>query len=307
MGTRYPRHALAWTPTVALAAQLLALLGCEQPRPRCSVARGEFAAVYKLRSGTGPCAMLQGELLGVQAYNAPRSSSDSRPDYGATSVGIQPAALSALLASAGDVAADDEDRPYGLGPFRASEPDAEDLCVVPTLTTARVRLPAIPERVDACTTTPAQPATDVSYAFRNVRVYANAGAYGTQLAADLTYTRDGCSAEYEVWAVYPAVACGVALPGSDVGADDAGSEPALDAGDGERADAGPAIDPATGEPCPAQEAPSPPQGPDETLCAAEPDLEAGRPVGSGINSAFAITCDPNLLLCVPSAEPPALR
>lgn len=46
---------------------------------------------------------------------------------------------------------------------------------------------------------------------------------------------------------------------------------------------------------------------DETLCDPFPDVAAGRATGSGISPDFTITCDPDLLLCVTTAKPPAFK
>lgn len=287
------------------AALVGLLTGCDQPAPRCSIARGEFSAIYTLKSGTGPCAELRGEVLGVQAYNAPQSASDPRPDYDRTSIGIQASTITGLLggAQAAGVTGEADDLPYGLGAFRSARPDDDDLCSVPSLSVAHLRLPEIPEQVAACTTTPVQPAVDVSYTFSNVRVFTTAGAYGTQFSADLTYSRDGCTAEYTVVAVYPAVPCGIDPPTEDPGRE-APAEDESDAGPDEAGE--PVIDPETGEPC-ADDAAGPAQIADDTQCSATADPANGRPVGSGINVDFAIACDPALLLCVPTKAFPSLR
>ena len=105
-----------------------------------------------------------------------------------------------------------------------------------------------------------QPATSVKYEWSNVRVYDTAAATGTQFTADLAYTQDGCTAQYHVFAVYPAVSC--------------------DAGDGT---------------------------PNEALCSSEANPDAGMATGSGISPDVPITCDPDLLLCVLTKEPPASK
>jgi hypothetical protein len=284
------------------------LAGCDQPRPRCSIARGEFSAIYTLRSPAtgGPCEALHGELLSVQAYTAARSASDKRPDYDKTSIAIQPSALTALLTNAsGRADANAEDLPYALGPFAKSEPADDDFCSVPMLNSARVRLPALVEQLEQCGAIPAEPAVDVSYAFRNVRVYTTAGAYGTQFAADLTYTVGDCTAEYGVSAVYPAVSCEAAPPEPPM--DEAPMMGDLDGGAAlidaqleappEPVDAG----------CPEAEAPAPPPTMDESLCDPVANPAQGRALGSGINPDFAVQCDPDLLLCVLKGAPPSLR
>lgn len=301
-----------WLPrlsagAVALTGIVAALSGCEQPRPRCSSARGEFSAIYTLRSPpTGrPCEMLHGEILGVQTYTAPRSATDSRPDYDKMSLAIEPATLTGLLENAAERAEPHpEDKPYARGPFAESEPAADDFCTVPTLHSARVRLPALAEQVQECTTLPPEEAVDISYTFRNVRVYTTAGAYGTQFAADLTYTQGDCTAEYAVRAVYPAVPCGsppptveVPLEPLDGGMDEPVPEAGLlDAGLDASAMMLEPESPEEDAACPEPEA-SETLMADDTLCSTM----------AGLNPDFAVRCDPELLLCVLEAAPPSLR
>lgn len=291
---------LSSTRGFVLASGACWLLACDQPKPRCSIARGDFAATYTLVASSGPCEPLRGEVLSVQAYTAPRSASDTRPDYDKTSVGIQPSALSALLAGAGDRGTPDpSDQPFALGAFASGSPDGDDLCSVPLLSSARVRLPALPEQVEMCTTLPPEPAVDVSYAFSNLEVFVTAGAYGTQFSADLTLTRGECVAQYRVHAVYPSVSCGVAASAMEPMDDGGAPLPPLDGGAPLDASANlPPADPSMSDgACPEEE---PPEVlvPDDALCSPNGDPAMGRPYGSGINPDFAVQCDPELLLCV---------
>ena len=57
-----------------------------------------------------------------------------------------------------------------------------------------------------------QPATDVTYTWSNVRVYVTAAANGTELSGTLKVEQDGCTAEYAVEGLYPAVSCLVPPP-----------------------------------------------------------------------------------------------
>lgn len=47
--------------------------------------------------------------------------------------------------------------------------------------------------------------------------------------------------------------------------------------------------------------------PDQKACLAEPNAEEGRPVGSGINPDFPVTCDADLKACVLTKPVPALN
>ena len=308
---------------------LLSMLGllasaCDQPSPKCSIARGNFAAKYTLMSGTGECATLVGENIGVDVYYQPVSKKDPQPDLDHTSIALQPESLANVLAgAAGRVEANPDDHPYAFGPFEKSDP-TDEFCTVVSPTPARVRLPEIPEQMDMCTDTPPQPAVDVSYSWSNIKIYLTAGAYGTQFGADLTYAKDGCTATYRVTAVYPSVPCGIdttvapAAPATepDSGAKDAGISQGMDASaDMDAGEPGSPDDDGSSAPgdeagdgaCPPAEAPAAPQIADDTLCSPNPDLSKNRATGSGINPDFATACDPNLLLCVLKSEPPSLR
>jgi hypothetical protein len=257
---------------------VIALAGCDQPEPTCSVARGTFAASYTLVEGEGDCAGLTGELLGVQAYASRTSKSDPYPDYRNASIGIEPLALNGLLGgAAGLVEPNAADKPYGLGHFSSPTPD-DGYCKVPSLTTSRVRLPVTPAHdVDECTSAPEQPEIDVSYVFENVRVLATAANYGTKLEADLTYTLNGCVAKYKVAAIYPAVSCDAQVYPE--------AEPiAYSEEDGS------AI-------CPAPVEMPEPQ-PKDAMCSSVANLDEGLLYGSGISPDFAVKCDPVLLHCV---------
>lgn len=290
-----------------LAASCL-LPACDQPAPKCTVARGYFSATYTLVSGEGECAELIGEVLGVQAYNAQQSASDKAPDYDHSSIGIQPQAITDLLGSGRELLEPDgTDQPYALGNFASAEPKS-DFCAAPTLSVAQLRLAEVPEETEICPPLPAEPAVDIRYEFSNVRVYTTAAAIGTQLSADLTYTKDGCTATYRVAAVYPSVSCEVPpaeeeAPPEEVPVEVPVEEPVEepdDAGVGE-------ADACVVEELPEEPAPAPEPVLDEKLCEAEPNAAEGRPVGSGINPDFAIRCDPDLRLCVLKEEPPSLR
>jgi len=262
-----------------------ALLGCEQPEPRCNVAHGQFWAKYTLVSGTGVCAELTGELLDVQSYYAQRSATDKRPDYDAVSIAIQPGAITAALGNAaGFEEPDAEDVSYSIGRIGTSRPGADGFCRADKLSPATLRLPAVPEHpIDECNTAPEAPAYDIKYELSRVRIYYTPSAIGTQFEADLTYTQDDCVAEYHVTAVYPVVAC-AATPAVDAGvAADAGPVEADEAADG-------------GMACP----PPPPPGPDpvadDTLCENEK-----------INPDFALSCDPATMMCVLAKPSPSLK
>jgi hypothetical protein len=276
---------------------LLLCAACDQPAPKCNVAHGPFWAKYTLVSGEGDCAMLTGEELDVQSYYAPRSGSDERPDYDKVSIAIAPMTITAALSNAAGLAEPDaEDVPYALGRFTTTTPTSDGLCSAPKLSAASLRLPAVPaHEVDMCTSVPDAPAYDVRYEFSNVRVYYTPSAIGTQFGADLTYTADGCTAKYKVAAVYPMVSCGVPTPLEDAGSRGAGDAELPDDEDGGvAADGGTDVD--AGEACPPPEPPSGPPVADDSLCE-----------NAGINPDFAVSCDPEALMCALKRGVPSLR
>jgi hypothetical protein len=56
------------------------------------------------------------------------------------------------------------------------------------------------------------PGTDIKYEWSNVRVRVTTAYEGTQMVADLKYTQDGCTAEYTVVGLWPAVSCAAKDP-----------------------------------------------------------------------------------------------
>jgi hypothetical protein len=279
---------------LAFSSALLALpaVGCDQPTPRCTVAAGDFAVKYTLKTQVqGDCAALPGEVLSLQVYYPPQSSDDYSPNFDKATIGLQPSSITGLIgeAAGGGVVPDTNDKPYGLGAFTASRPGDDDHCAVPELTEARVRLPAWgqytstdDEGNEFCH--PASGPIDVSYKFTQMRVYNTPGAYGTQLTGVLTYTTPTCTAVYDIAGVYPAVPCNVdATPPTDMTPTD-GADLPTEGGD---------VTP--GGSCP--ETSATPQAPDDSACGE----------GSGISPEFAVSCDPTLLMCVLAKTPPSLR
>jgi hypothetical protein len=260
-------------------------MACEQPAPTCSVARGDFAATYTLVKGEGDCAGLVGEILSVQTYNPPISKKDKRPDPDRTIIGIAPQGLNDLLWYT-VVDPNPEDEQFSLGEISHAEPK-KDFCTAPSFSTARLRSPETDDEVlDECTTVPGNPETDIQYKFKNARVYVTAANYGTQFTADLTYIQDGCTAEYKVAALFPAVFCGREIPFEGEPPEQSEEEIMCE------------VPPPTGT------------GefvPDDSLCDPEADPEEGREFGSGISPDFATVCDPVTLHCMLKSKAPSLR
>lgn len=278
------------TVCLTLAASLF--VACDQPEPKCNVARGAFWAKYTLLEGEGACAELLGEQLDVQSYYSQRSGADTRPNFDDVSIAIQPMSITGALWNGAGVAEPNAgDLPYALGKMTTTTPRA-DFCEAPELSTARLRLDAVPEHpIDECTTAPAAPAVDVTYVFSNVRVYYTPAAIGTQFEADLTYTQDDCTAKYKVTAVYPMVACGNTPAPPDDAEEDAstatGEEEAPAEDDAEGTDDAPVC-----ESAPETAAPEA----DDTLCE-----------NAGIDPDYAVACDPDTLMCILKKSSPSLK
>lgn len=158
------------------AASLAAACDSAQPPIGCPVQSLEWAATYKPQ-GPSSCPVKAGEQIGIQKFSTP--SGDEQ-------LSLKPATLAALDER-------DPDRlSYSLGAL-AKESDAEGFCAATNVEVAEKRAPAAE----------GLPQQDITYRWSNVRVLALPEAPGTQLVADLEYTENGCTAQYEVWAMWP--------------------------------------------------------------------------------------------------------
>jgi hypothetical protein len=181
----------------ATAFALSACGGATQPKPGCTIGQGEFAAKYTPKAGetpAGPCADLKGELINLRDY----SSQDQKTTY----VAIRSANLGTSLGHRTDP--NPENKPYSFGEF-PFESNSQNFCVMPTLTPARVQLPA----------SGAAPAVDKTYEWSDVQVLVTSRAAGTQIKANLKYTDAvaGCTANYDVVAMWPGINCATTVNG----------------------------------------------------------------------------------------------
>jgi len=184
--------------TVAVLSAGALVTGCsfDQPNAGCIVQDASFAnwvAKYDLKEGqaiTSECQakIIKGELVGVFKFTDPEKADSAV-------LTIRPQGLYSR-------ASRDPGDPYlqnAVGKL-ADETDAQNFCGATEFSAATVN--AGPK-----TSAPPEPATSISYQFKDVKVYAAPEAPGTQLTGDLTYTRDGCTAEYTVRAIWPAHGC----------------------------------------------------------------------------------------------------
>jgi hypothetical protein len=312
--------------TAAVGALIASTYGCDQPKPKCAAGRGAFVAVYKNVSGPADCAKLKGETLGFSTYNA-TGPNEGKPNLDIASIAIQSENLGVLVdtaESAGSVDKDPTHKPYGLGFFSTAEPQG-DFCTVPTLTVATQSIPEV--AADPANEIEASPATTVSYAWSNVKLYVTAAALGTQFTADLTLTTDGVACGYQVLGMYQFVSCSKDNPADP-------TSPLPDERDcSPDADESPSVTCTNNAECFSNVCE---QGlcrcTDSAGCCADKDVQkcelsgntcaaapaevlgaktchdAPRPTGSGINPDFPTKCDPDLLACVLTKDTiPALK
>jgi hypothetical protein len=218
---------------VAAGAVAVGACGVEEPEPQCVVARasidgsiGSFAATYTLKAGQNPdraCARLRSEPLGLQKFF---SEQPGGPD----TLAVRSERMGRLAASfASRPDPDPSHRTYSVGPFASAAPGPDNFCDVPELTPARLDVPAAPAGLPDGGTLPdggppALPSQSFTYALSNLRIYNTPGIPGTQFAAELQYTENGCTADYTVKGIWPVVRCGL----SDGGVNEAACDPYAD-------------------------------------------------------------------------------
>ena len=95
--------------------------------------------------------------------------------------------------------------PFAVGKFIAQHPDRMALCHIPEMTVAEFERGPVPtnRRLD--------PAVTLKHVWKNVRFLVTPAHTGVAFEADLTYTQDGCTAEYKVVGLSPAAECGTQL------------------------------------------------------------------------------------------------
>jgi hypothetical protein len=255
----------------------LALSGasCSQPAIQCVVAHSPFFATYTLVEGTGSCAQLKAEEIGMSTYLQPNATR-TLADYNKRKIAIQSTKLGGYIQEReglGDLGPDKSDVPYGLGDY-TNEPNTDNVCFAGTtsvpLAAAEIDLPAVPAMDDGMGgMTDPLPAVHLKQTWKNVKVYVTADMPGTQAVGEMVYEDliEGCSATYKFVALAPSVDCeGTGMDGKKNGQ------------------------------------------PDELLCSPTADPAKGLVTGSGINPDFKVHCDPTLLHCVLTNGPlPALQ
>ncbi|MBA3548451.1 MAG: hypothetical protein H0T76_18365 [Nannocystis sp.] len=213
------------TSALALGLGLVLSLttgGCQQPQSYCTTAHGDFATTYTLTSGDpqSACGGLKGEVLGLQTYYA-KGGANGTPKFSEPSMAIRPATLGELIDRAGSsdpAIVDPNAEPNALAKFTAGLPDDEEFCAATKFSVSEITLPELPlipgdpddpqtPENEGTPDIPPYPATNIRYEWSNARVLVSANYQGTQFSADLKFTQDGCTAEYEVRGLYPLIGC----------------------------------------------------------------------------------------------------
>lgn len=254
-------HISAMGAAVALLAGALLMNGCEnvpQPKIGCTIGQGPFAVKYTPKvAQTLPsvCSANKGEIISVRDYT-------QLPD-GGTGLGQNYIAIRSSFLGAD---APSTVNPYSFGEY-PFESNAESFCVAGAMTPTTLQVPAS-TLADGGT----KPAVDRKYEWSNVRFLATPRAAGTQMAADLKFTDNdaGCSMEYDVVGMWPAIDCSK-------------------------------VDPAT-----KLKVPDPTKC--STVTDADAGVKiACTPANLCVSPDFRIHCDPDLLLCVLDQPPPSLK
>lgn len=232
---------------VGLALGAMGLISCSTPKPDCTVAvsnvngaglSGLAAFAVKLVpvSGTGPCAELQGEVVGMQAYHPPSAADPQVRDLSKTTVALRTLTSGELEWMNEDIGFSNEgNNASAIGEFTGFEPDSNEFCQVPSAESHMV-FPGFTDAIDTevvCMTdmdcgagevcTPVDPMdpmagstcifndvyepTDLTYKWTNLVFYVTAAATGTQFTADLEVVLNGCTATYKAIGMWPAVDC----------------------------------------------------------------------------------------------------
>jgi hypothetical protein len=220
------KHVLTSSASLVILGTILVTSSCEQPGVLCTSGRGDFAAKYTFVEGGAECSDLKSEILGMNTYTSEKDGpgSGSMADWGKSSVAIGSERIGWLVERGAEFMVKDPDEShkiYAVGDL-PKEP-TNDFCDVPTMRTAdaEIDMPAIPARPDNPMTEgddsdPAVEPTHYRYKWSNVRYLVTPAAIGTQMMADLEFTRNNCTAKYRVQAVYPARSCANAAGQPDI-------------------------------------------------------------------------------------------
>lgn len=190
---------------VTVAAAVLGagalVVGCnfEQPDAGCIVQDTNWYAKYDLKANSAvpvgcESTVLTGEALGVFKFTNPEAP-------GETKLTIRPEGLASR-------AARDPGDPYlqtAVGSL--TDTTVDSFCSASNFTEASVNAAPVADDVATGDEDESLPAETINYKFDNVQVYSAPRAPGTQLKGELTYTRNGCTTQYTVRAIWPVAEC----------------------------------------------------------------------------------------------------
>jgi hypothetical protein len=245
-------HISALGASVALVASALLANGCEnvpQPKIGCTIGQGPFAVKYTPKvPQTLPsvCAANKGETISVRDYT------DSGKNY----IAIR----SSLIGAETRTDPNPDHKPYSFGEY-PFESNAENFCEAGTMSPTIVQVPADATR----------PAVDRRYEWSNVKFLNTPRAAGTQMSATLKFTDNvaGCSLEYDVVGMWPALDCSKVDPGTGLRVPDENK-------------------------C-------------ATVANADAGVRVACSSAGCVSPDFRIHCDPDILLCVLDQPPPSLK
>jgi len=225
------------------AASIISGCNLEQPSAGCIVQDSSFALwqakyIPKTEADTAKaCGQLKGEQLGVWKYSNPDASEAMKAENKGSFLAIRPRGLASLTRRSYTYETgtlDDEGNPeektvtttldkseWGKATAQSATlpemPDDEGYCKATGFAATGLSVTAIFNEANG--TKEELPAVERTYQYGDVEVYSHPSAPGTQLRGTLTYTENGCTAEYEVWALWPSVGC---VPGSTKPAESCG-------------------------------------------------------------------------------------
>lgn len=206
--------------TYGLQAGVMVALGalitsCEQPKIHCTTGHGDFAVTYTLKPGSkrgeGDCDKLRAGIIGLEKYNPSKPGNREEQDLSRALLAIRAPEIGDIVALARKAVTPvdiDSSAANSLGDFTSVDPDENNICAVPSLSAAELKVPEFQYEISGDPPeTGTQPATEIRYEWSNVRVFVTPEHPGTLMAADLEYTKDGCSASYSVVGVWPVASC----------------------------------------------------------------------------------------------------
>jgi hypothetical protein len=198
---------------VVMLASTLGACDAQQQDPQCVVARavsdgstGSFATSYTLVPGqdaTASCAQLKPERVGLQKYFSQSPLAEVQDPNARDTVAIRVdrvgVELKKTTGSAPTYTLDPDapQQPSSVGALTTDAPGPDNYCEVPTLNETRLEARSTNGGADL----------SLTYAWSNLRVYNTSDIPGTLFVADLTYTENGCTADYKVKGIWPVVSC----------------------------------------------------------------------------------------------------